>query len=435
MVGLHNGLGAQALVAHGTEAARRRFLPDLADGTRIASFCATEPGAGSDLTAIRTAARRDGDGFRLDGEKCFVTNGGFAGMYTVLAKTPEAGGRHAQTLFCVPRELGGISIGPEEEKLGLRGSSTVTVTFDDVRLTHDHVLGVPGQAAAHANEALTWGRTLLSAGCIGVARAALACSLDHVTQRKQSGRTIGQFAATRAHVGTIARTLEAMESLVAHVGQLHERGHDLAQASAMAKVFCSEGAFDAADRAIQLHGGMGFLEGTGVPRLLRDCRVTRIFEGANDVLLVKIGTAMVASDAAITQGDPTLLLDFDDQAVPFRASERRLRQAVMTVRSTLGVRAVSQQLAVQGLARAHMHLLAAHACLERNRRADGTTLLVGRQTAEVELERCQAHLESLEAWEPATKRDRALSDALYAARSVNVDPAQALQPPIKEARP
>jgi alkylation response protein AidB-like acyl-CoA dehydrogenase len=163
---------------------RARYLPALAEGERVAAFAATEAAAGSDHTAVRTAGVLSGEGLELSGEKSYVTNGGFAGLFTVLARTPGLGGTRAFSLVVVPREAPGVEVGPEEVKLGIRGSSTVTVRFEGVYVPMENVLGELGRGMDQAHRCLAWGRTLLSAGCVGTATAALDASRSHVLTRR-----------------------------------------------------------------------------------------------------------------------------------------------------------------------------------------------------------------------------------------------------------
>lgn len=353
MVGLHAGLGTRGLVELGAAALRARWLPRLASGECVASFGATEASAGSALTAVRTTGRVVDGRLLLDGEKSYVTNGGFAGLFTVLARTPGLGGERAHSLICVPGDAPGVGRGSEEDKLGIRGSSTVTVTFDGVRVPLDHVLGEPGKGLEQANGLLAWGRTLMSAGCAGAARGALDATLAYVRDRRQFGSPIGEFAATRAHVAWMAARVCAMESLVRSVGEAQAAGASIETDSAIAKVLCSEGAFDVCDRAVQMHGALGFLEPTGIARMLRDTRITRIFEGANDVLLLRIGTAALAEGAV---GDPSGDLGVDELG-------RSIAVAAREIRDRQGVGAVRHQLALQRLARALVCVRAAQACL------------------------------------------------------------------------
>lgn len=357
MIGLHAGLGTRGLVAHGSSEIRRTWLPKLASGECIASFSVTEANAGSDLTAIRTTAEPTRDGLRIVGEKSYVTNGGFAGLFTVLVRTPGLGGDRATSVVCVPRDTPGVTIGPEEDKLGIRGSSTVTVAFDGAIVPWPHLVGEAGRGMDVTHELLGWGRTLMSAGCVGTARAALDATISHTTTRRQFGRAIGEFGATQAHVAWMAARVHAMEAIVTNVADDRARGDGIDTASAIAKVFTSESAFDVCDRAVQLHGALGFLEPTGVARMLRDARITRIFEGANDVLLVRIGAARLTSSASIVRSD-------DDASVD--ALARRFDDAVSEIRSRLGIRAVRRQLVLQRIASAEIAVTVARAARSRS---------------------------------------------------------------------
>lgn len=352
MIGLHAGLGTRGLVEHGTSELQRTWLPRLASGECVASFSITEANAGSDLTAIRTIAEATSEGLRITGEKSYVTNGGFAGLFTILVRTPGLGGQRAMSLVCVPRDALGVRIGPEEDKLGIRGSSTVTVTFDGALVPWSHLVGERGRGMDVAHELLGWGRTLMSAGCVGTARAALDATTAFVETRRQFGRAIGEFGATQVHVARMAARVLAMDAIVRSVADEHAHGRNVDKASAIAKVFTSESAFAVCDRAVQLHGALGFLEPTGVARMLRDARITRIFEGANDVLLVRIGAARLT--------DATPLVRTDD-AIAVHALAKRLDDAAALVRSTLGIRAVRRQLVLQRIARAEIAVTVARA--------------------------------------------------------------------------
>jgi acyl-CoA dehydrogenase len=363
-VGLHCGLGVRGLVEMGTPAQQDRWLPVLARGELIASFCATESGAGSDLTSVRTRARREGERLILDGEKAYVTNGAWAGLYVVLASTPGMGGARAWSLLCVPRGTPGLHVGAEEHKLGIRASSTTSVRFDGARLPLDCVLGAPGEGMAHANRLLAWGRTLMSAGCVGTARAALAQTLAHVSTRRQFGRSLIAFEPVRMHVATMGSLLWAMEALLDHAAACEVRGQGIPMASAAAKVFCSEGVFDICDRALQLHGAMGFVEDTGVARMMRDCRVTRIFEGANDVLLGHIATGVVATAPGTHRR-----LHRCGEGTGWDEGDARLRAAMDSMRRRKGLALVREQCLLRAFGEAHVLLLAASAALARGEAA------------------------------------------------------------------
>lgn len=298
-VGLHLGLGTRGLVRFGTAAQLTKYGPELAAGARLAAFSTTEPGAGSDLTALRTTLRKDGDGLVLDGEKSYVTNGGFAGLFTVAAASPGLGGApRGQSLVLVEKEDAGFLVEREEHKLGLKGSSTTGLRFEGVRLPAERLLGEPGQGAKALQHILSWGRTLMSAGCRGAAHAALEAAKTHVETRHQFGKPLGAQEVVQDRLERLATRAFAMDALVHATASASDEEH-LARLSLATKVFCSEGAWLVADEAIQLHGALGFIEDTGLALVLRDVRVTRIFEGANDVLLTHLGASELTSPLPI----------------------------------------------------------------------------------------------------------------------------------------
>ena len=385
-VGLHCGLGTWPLAHLGSTNLKERWLPPMARGETIAAFGATESGAGSDLAAVATHFWTENGTVRLAGEKQFVTNGRMAGIFTVLARTKAPKREYA--LVCVPGNAHGVEPGEEELKLGIRASSTTPVVFDDVALDRSSVLGEPGMGLRDAYDALAVGRTVLSAGCVGTARAALESTLEYVTTRRQFRRPIGEFGATRFHVSSMAARLFAMEALVDYVGAQEGHAEALATTSLAAKVFCSEGAFDVTDRAIQLHGAMGVLEETGIAILARDCRVTRIFEGANDVLLALCGTELLSqptvaarrrvhrrrrSQSELGEADEDNLSK-TGRNIAWEDADEELRVQCAALRSRLGVRLVERQDLLQCVARAHIYLMAASACLAR---ADDAPSLAG----------------------------------------------------------
>ncbi|MBW1881365.1 MAG: acyl-CoA dehydrogenase family protein [Deltaproteobacteria bacterium] len=309
-VGLHLGLGTRGLVEFGPDALREQYLPDLAAGSRLAAFAATEAGAGSDLKRIATRAVEVDGRLRVNGTKIFVTNGALAGVYTILAASPGLGGaRRGQSLVLLDRADRGLEVGAEEHKLGLRGSSTTTVNLDDLDLPLDRVIGEPGKGTAHAGHVLAWGRTAMAAGCIGTAQAAIDATVAHVQTRHQFGKPIGQLEVVRDQVADIAWTNLA-------------DGVDLIFRSTAAKVLCSDANWEICDTAVQLHGGSGFIEETGIPLLLRDSRITRIFEGANDVLLTHMGSL-----EALAPRRPPTWMDEVDPALAKRANAYRARVA------------------------------------------------------------------------------------------------------------
>jgi alkylation response protein AidB-like acyl-CoA dehydrogenase len=294
-VGLHLGLGTRGLVAFGTAEAQERFLPALAAGTQLAAFATTESGAGSDLSAIATRGVLDGDALRVNGQKIYVTNGGLARVLTATLATPGLGGaERGLSVVALDLTSPGVTVVGEERKLGLRGSSTTTILFEDARVPLSQLLGTAGKGAEHLAHILSWGRLLLSAGCLGTARKALGMAAAHVHQRRQFGKALAAQEVVQRQLAAMTTRVFAMRALVEAAARAEHDVEALARLTSSAKVLCSEGAWSVCDTALQLHGGSGFIEDTGVALLLRDARVPRIFEGANDVLLTHLGLTELA---------------------------------------------------------------------------------------------------------------------------------------------
>ncbi|MFZ5477474.1 MAG: acyl-CoA dehydrogenase family protein [Myxococcota bacterium] len=337
-VGLHLGLGTRGLVAFGSEAMKERWLPAIAAGARIAAFATTEPDAGSDLAAIRTRAVATGDRLRVDGTKIFVTNGGFADVFTITAATPGLGGaRRGHGLLVLERGDANLSVGAEEDKLGLRGSSTTTLALDGVEVPIDRLVGNPGEGMAQLAHVLAWGRTVMAAGCCGSAASALEKARAHTAERRQFGKTLDQLEVVRLQLAGMRAVHLAMDALVRAAARADEVA--LAGKSGAAKVFCSEGAWEIADMGVQLFGGSGFIEETGMPLLLRDARITRIFEGANDVLRVHLG---LMEAAGTLRTGPTDTLAAEALAADVAAVRAELL-------STFGIRLAAKQRALHRL--------------------------------------------------------------------------------------
>ncbi|MCM2334305.1 MAG: acyl-CoA dehydrogenase family protein [Anaeromyxobacteraceae bacterium] len=285
-VGAHSSIGMRGLLLFGTEAQKAAWLPRLASGELIAAFCLTEPGAGSDAASVKTNARREGGGWVLNGEKLWITNGGIAGFYTVFAKTPVAGeGKAQMTAFIVPRDLPGVSTGPHEDKMGIRASNTCTVHFEEVRLGDEHVLGEVGKGFKAAMRILNAGRSGLGGGCVGGMKRLLALSTVQAKERHQFGRPIASFGLVKQKLGEMVVNAYAAEAVVGMVAGLSDQGYeDYAVEAAISKVFATEALWRAADEALQIAGGNGYMREFPYERVLRDSRINRIFEGTNEIL-------------------------------------------------------------------------------------------------------------------------------------------------------
>lgn len=327
-VGLHLGLGTRALVRYGSGALKSELLPPLAAGEWIAAFGTTEPGAGSDLSRLSTTAAAHGDRVVVNGEKAYVTNGGIAHLLTVTAASDGAHGLpRGMAMVALPVLARGVVRLKEERKLGLRGSSTTACLLDGVEVPRHWLIGDPDAGRAQLEHVLAWGRTLMSAGCVGAATGALRRARGHTAGRRQFGRTLDAQPVVQGQLARAEALLAAMKALTqTAAAQADDRA--LHRWSVSSKVFCSEQGFAIADTALQLHGAMGYCEDTGLALILRDMRVTRIFEGANDVLLTHAG-GLELQDPAPLAGVPE----------PARVAAAAVARRGQRLRDTLGVRA------------------------------------------------------------------------------------------------
>ena len=294
LVGGHQSIGMKALLLYGTEEQKKRWLPRLASGEMLAAFALTEPEAGSDAASIRTTADYDEetDTFVLNGNKHWISNGGFAGFFTVFAKDVklEAKDEHRRiTAFAVTKDLGGVVPGKEERKLGLKGSSTVPIELQNVRVPAVNVLGERGQGFKIAVEVLNTGRTSLAAGCLGGSKVMIRLAAEHATQRRQFATRIADFEMIRGKFARMMASTYALESIVYLTSGLVDRGlPDYALEGACCKVFGTEAVWQTINDALQIAGGNGFMEEYPYERALRDSRINMIFEGTNEILRVLV---------------------------------------------------------------------------------------------------------------------------------------------------
>lgn len=278
----------------GCEAQRQRFLPDLVAMRRFASYCLTEPDAGSDAASLGTTARLDGDAYVLDGTKAFVSGGGRSELYLVMARSggPGAGGISA---FLVDRDSPGLSFGKNERKLGWHSQPTAMAHLDGVRVPVESRLGGAGEGFKIAMAGLDGGRVAIAACSLGAARACLDRSLAHVRDRRQLGQKLAAFQAVQFTLADMATELAAARLLTHAAAQKLDAGAaDAGMAAAMAKRFATDVGFQVVDRALQLHGGYGYLEDHGIERYFRDTRVHRILEGTNDIMRLVIARRLLA---------------------------------------------------------------------------------------------------------------------------------------------
>ncbi|KPK49302.1 MAG: acyl-CoA dehydrogenase [Myxococcales bacterium SG8_38_1] len=293
-IGAHSSIGMRGLLLFGTDDQKERYYEKLASGEMIAAYCLTEPGAGSDAAAVMTTAVRDGDDWVLNGNKLWITNGGIADFFTVFAKTPEEGGRGKMTGFIVTKDMDGVSIGPHEDKMGLRSSSTTTVHLDNVRVPNANVLGEVGQGFKVAMAILNSGRTGLGGGSVGAMKNLIKMATLQAKERKTFGEPIATRGLIKKKVAEMVIDCYTAEAAVTMVGGLIDAGYQEYQVeAAISKVYASECLWRAADEALQIAGGNGYMREYPYERIVRDCRINRIFEGTNEILRLLIAlTAM-----------------------------------------------------------------------------------------------------------------------------------------------
>ena len=285
-VGAHASLGTMGLVLFGTERQRATFLPRLVSGDTLAAFALTEPGAGSDASAIQTSAVRDGDSFVLNGTKIWTSNGGVADLFTVFARTSPAeyGAKPRLTAFLVERGPG-VTSGKNEKKLGIRGSSTTSVTLDGVRVHESNVLGEVGRGFKVAMEILNRGRLSLASGCVGASKRLLRLAVERAEERKAFGRPIGGFGLIKDKIARMVAETFALESMTyLTTGTVDSRPGDHSVESAVCKVFGSETLDRVANEALQIAAGAGYMQSYPYERIYRDARINLIFEGTNEIL-------------------------------------------------------------------------------------------------------------------------------------------------------
>lgn len=285
-VGTNTGIGSEALVADGTEEQKRDYLPRLASGEITGSFALTEPGAGSDATALRTSARRDGDDYVLDGQKCYITNAPIADVFTVMARTdPSQPGARGVSAFLVERSMAGLSTSEPYQMMGQRGSPVGAVHFDGVRVPARNLIGeVEGQGFRTAMKVLNKQRIHLAALCTGPAIRMLDMAMEHAEAREQSGQKIIDFQLVAALLADCRVDIEAARALVLQTARARDEGKDIALEASICKYFASEAAGRVADRAVQVFGGAGYVaDHSSIERYYRDVRLFRLYEGTSQI--------------------------------------------------------------------------------------------------------------------------------------------------------
>ncbi len=279
-----SGLGSFPILLFGTEEQKQKFLPDVASGTKLAAFGLTEANAGSDASAIETTATLDGDHYVLNGTKQWITNGGEADIYTVIAMTNRSRGSRGASAFIVEKDTPGFSFGKKENKMGIRASATRELVFEDCRIPKENLLAREGMGFIVAMRTLDMTRPGIGAQSVGIAKGALDIAVDYARERKQFGQPIASFQAVGHMLAEMATQVEAARALVYAVAKTIDSGaRDFSKESAMAKVFASDVAMRVTTDAVQVLGGYGYMKEYPVEKMMRDAKITQIYEGTNQI--------------------------------------------------------------------------------------------------------------------------------------------------------
>ncbi|MCC6534070.1 MAG: acyl-CoA dehydrogenase family protein [Burkholderiales bacterium] len=295
IAGTNNGIGSMGIVIDGSEAQKRKYLPRLAAGEIIGSFALTEPGSGSDAGALATSARRDGDGYILNGSKRFITNAPEASIFTVMARTdPATKDASGVSAFIVEADSPGLSLGPIDKKMGQRGGHTCDVIFDNVRVPADNLIGgKEGMGFKTAMKVLDKARLNIAAVCVGVAERMLQDALAYALQRRQFDRPVAEFQLVQAMLADCRTEIFAARSMTLESARKHDAGERIGLEASCCKYYASEMCGRVADRAVQVHGGAGYMADYGIERFYRDVRLFRIYEGTSQIQQLVIARHMI----------------------------------------------------------------------------------------------------------------------------------------------
>ncbi|MFF0287457.1 acyl-CoA dehydrogenase family protein [Streptomyces sp. NPDC005262] len=297
IVSVSLGLVAKTIATWGDEEQKRQWLPPLTAGEAIGCFGLTEPGTGSDAGNLTTKAVRDGDSYVINGAKMFITNGTWADVVLLFARTGDTPGHKGISAFLVPTDIPGLTRRTIHGKLGLRGQATAEVVLEDVRVPATTLLGPEGKGFSIAMSALAKGRMSVAAGCVGIAQAALDAAVGYAGEREQFGKSIASYQLVQELISDIAVDVDAARLLTWRVADLIDRGEDFATAASKAKLFASEAAVRAANNALQVFGGYGYIDEYPVGKLLRDARVMTLYEGTSQIQKLIIGRALTGVSA------------------------------------------------------------------------------------------------------------------------------------------
>ena len=290
----YQSIGTNAIFIGGSEELKNKYLPKLCSGKLIASFALTEPEAGSDTFNLKTEAKKIGNKWILNGSKIWITNSGIANVFSVFARTSKG-----ITGFVVDADSPGITVGPPEKKLGIKGSTTNSITFENVEVPEENIIGTEGRGFLIAMKTIEGGRLTIGACCLGASRELLELSTNYAKRRKQFGESISKFQAVQFMLADMAAKIYPMESIVYRCAYDFDQGKDVSFDAAVVKLYASEAMTEVADKALQVHGGMGFSRELPMERYYRDARILRIFEGTTEIQKMIIGRHVIKSNGRI----------------------------------------------------------------------------------------------------------------------------------------
>jgi acyl-CoA dehydrogenase len=283
IIGAHNGIGSVGIVELANEAQKKRYLPRMATGEWIGAFALTEPQAGSNAAALKTTAVKKGDRYILNGQKIYITNAPYAHVFTVMAVTDPALGPKGITSFIVEKDFPGFHVGSIEKKMGLHGSHTAQLYFEDLEVPEENVLGAIGSGYVNALKILANGRAGLAARCLGSSQYLLDRSIRYAAERKQFGKPILDHQVVSHYLADMAVEIESLRWMMYRVAWMADRGMNVIKEAAMLKLYGSEVYNRVADKAVQVHGGVGYIAEYPIERFYRDARITRIYEGTSEI--------------------------------------------------------------------------------------------------------------------------------------------------------
>ncbi len=292
-VASHNGLGTSHLLTFGSDELKKKYLPSMASGEKLAAWGLTEPSSGSDALGMKTTAVKEGDFWILNGAKNFITQGSVGDVFVILAVTDKDQGSHGVSAFLLEKGWEGFEIGAKEDKYGCRSSDTASLSFENVKVPSSHMIGKEGEAFIDTLKILDRGRVIIGAMALGLGKQALEDAAKYSKEREAFGKTIANFQAIQWMLADSATELEAAEKLIQHAAWLHDQKKFAKKESSMAKLYASEAAWRACNRAIQIHGGYGYVKEYPVERYVRDVKLCEIGEGTSEIQREVIASQMI----------------------------------------------------------------------------------------------------------------------------------------------